>query len=636
MKRYLFFFLTILLASIVQAGEIDNGYRIVDWDYQAQVHEDNSWTVTEKLTVEYLEQRHGIYRYIPRLFVRHRNDQGDTAKFTYITYIYDIEVEGYEMTLDDANDEQENLIIRIGSEYETVTGQHTYVIRYKLLYPDDRYPSSDELFHTVLGPDCNTTIGRFSYQITFDKPLPPNLNIQVFSGEWASKSNKINITPNVRQNRISGTLTNIEPYNGITLQAELPEGFWQDTLKANRSLFDTFLIAFIILSAIVTWRYLSNKRKRPTMIIEYNAPEGISSAEVGVIIDDAADLSDLTSLIVWFASKGFLKIREFKKEDGYLKNDIELTKLKDLPFGAPAYQVIFFNIFFRNGKTILLSELGDEHKKISEALLALKNKFRGKYKLTKCHYSTLLAFIGAILAGGAAIGNSGSVCFYPDYDMIYAIPFWACPIFTIAFIRAGFSNYDMIKGKTWHFWINAIIIVASVISYGLFKTNHNPYDSLISEAILSAIIITGWVLTFFSNRIFSDTEYRKQQMALLLGFREFIQKSELPMLQALVDENPSYFYDVLPYAMVFGLSDKWQEQFRNIQMETPDWYETSNISNITPFMAADRLTNHITDSIHRSIEISSHDPDAGSSGGSYSSGGGFSGGGGGGGGVGSW
>ena len=42
----------------------------------------------------------------------------------------------------------------------------------------------------------------------------------------------------------------------------------------------------------------------------------------------------------------------------------------------------------------------------------------------------------------------------------------------------------------------------------------------------------------------------------LLGLRKFIEESELPRIRALAAENPEYFYDVLPYASVFGLEEE--------------------------------------------------------------------------------
>ena len=49
-------------------------------------------------------------------------------------------------------------------------------------------------------------------------------------------------------------------------------------------------------------------------------------------------------------------------------------------------------------------------------------------------------------------------------------------------------------------------------------------------------------------------------------------------------DNPEYFYNILPYAYVLGVSDKWMKKFEGITMEAPHWYYscllyTSNFKN---------------------------------------------------------
>ena len=40
----------------------------------------------------------------------------------------------------------------------------------------------------------------------------------------------------------------------------------------------------------------------------------------------------------------------------------------------------------------------------------------------------------------------------------------------------------------------------------------------------------------------------------------------------LIEEDPEYFFNILPYAMVFGLSDHWSKQFKALKIKPPSWY----------------------------------------------------------------
>ena len=121
----------------------------------------------------------------------------------------------------------------------------------------------------------------------------------------------------------------------------------------------------------------------------------------------------------------------------------------------------------------------------------------------------------------------------------------------------------------------------------------------------------------------------------ILGLRMFLVNAEQDRINTLVDENPDYFFNVLSYAYVLGVTDKWAKQFENVMMKKPGWYESSHMN--THFMPS-AFTRSFTNSVNSMRSTMSSRPSSSSSGsGGYSGGGGgFSGGGGGGGGGGSW
>lgn len=614
-------------------AETDNGYKIDSYAYTAKVHADKSWDITETISVTFLEERHGIFRHIPRRYVLSQNTNGGNATYTYQTKIKNVKVNGYEFTCQDAEDRQDNIVIKIGSENKVLSGQHKYTISYTIQYPEDRH-ATDALYFTMLGPDWNTEIGYYSFSIRFDKPLPREIPsmLHVFSGEWGSSDNKLGVNFYASSKEISGNVSNIAPGNGITIHAEMPKGYWEGGESVSCSPFMLCLALLAVCFIIVMGYLIFHRRKRPLMVLEYSAPDNISSAEVGVIIDNSADLSDLNSLIVWFASKGFLKIRETEDKKN---SDIELTKLRDLPKEAPKYQQLFWKVFFEKQDKVLLSELGDRHELLSKALRALANHFHGKTSLTHTHWPTVIAFILYLIMGVGTFMTSSQVTSFEEAPTLFGIFLWAVPVFLAAVIRMYLSNYDMINKLTSRlaqYIIILLIGVASVAIYRIFMWS--PNDTFMPFPVAACVILSGYIIAVFSGRMVRDSDYRKEKMSLLLGFKEFIEKSELPMLQQQVDENPSYFFDVLPYAMVFDLTNKWQKKFKEIDIQAPDWYESASPNHqINGLMAANSISHAMSHSISHAINIASHDPNVG---GSHGGGGGFSGGGGGGGGGGSW
>ena len=113
-----------------------------------------------------------------------------------------------------------------------------------------------------------------------------------------------------------------------------------------------------------------------------------------------------------------------------------------------------------------------------------------------------------------------------------------------------------------------------------------------------------------------------------LGFKEYIKTAERYRVK--FQEQQNLFEKFLPYAMVFGLADKWAKAFEGIIKESPDWYDSANNNVFTPIILANSLGNLSS----QTSAVSS--PPSSSSSSSGFGGGGFSGGGGGGGGGGSW
>ena len=108
------------------------------------------------------------------------------------------------------------------------------------------------------------------------------------------------------------------------------------------------------------------------------------------------------------------------------------------------------------------------------------------------------------------------------------------------------------------------------------------------------------------------------------GFKNFLETAEKDKLEALVMENPQYFYEILPYTYVLDVSDTWMKKFESITLEPPTWY-SGHYSTFDVVMFHHFMNTTMT----TATSSMTSQPSSGS-------GGGFSGGGSGGGGGGSW
>ena len=66
----------------------------------------------------------------------------------------------------------------------------------------------------------------------------------------------------------------------------------------------------------------------------------------------------------------------------------------------------------------------------------------------------------------------------------------------------------------------------------------------------------------------------------MLCFRNYLITAEKNELEALVLDDPDYFYNILPYTYALGISEKWINNFEknnvsNIDINALDYYESN-------------------------------------------------------------
>jgi hypothetical protein len=143
-----------------------------------------------------------------------------------------------------------------------------------------------------------------------------------------------------------------------------------------------------------------------------------------------------------------------------------------------------------------------------------------------------------------------------------------------------------------------------------------------------AVIVGGIVTLVLASRMPARTAEGTAMVRRVRGFRRVIETAETHMARWAEEEN--VFTRFLPYAVVFGLTEKWAKAFEQLGIEpdTSSWYAGQHA--FTGVAFADAIDGF---AVTTGGTLASTPASSGSSG---FGGGGFSGGGGGGGGGGSW
>lgn len=183
-------------------------------------------------------------------------------------------------------------------------------------------------------------------------------------------------------------------------------------------------------------------------------------------------------------------------------------------------------------------------------------------------------------------------------------------------------------------WVISVLSAAASI---FIATRIIDGTERIFAALIGVVIaLISFGISFLIRR---RTDKGHEMLQKIKGFKDFLETAEKERLEMLVEDDPAYYYDILPYAYVLGVSDVWTKNFEGIATPPPSWYDSPTtferwaLYNYVNNML--RTTTISATSVAQSVS-GGRSSGGGISGGGGFSGGGFSGGGFGGGGGGRW
>lgn len=580
-----FLFVTLIISAPVHAmaPEIINKF-----DAHIVIQKNSTISVVESITYDFGDtQKHGIFRDIPLT-----SAQGPNISIT-VRSVRDELGNSYTYTTSISNSVYH---VKIGDPDILLSGVKTYVITYDVRGGMRAFEDHDELYWNVTGDKWLVGIQSATASVILPDAAITNPQTGCFTGYAGSTATNC-IGRNLQGSVMFATNQSLGPGQGLTIVVGFPRGYVtipayteSSSTSSDFGFFGGFFLAvFVFIVVIVSYlvRLISSKKKpKPviprelrgkSIITEYNPPNKLLPIEVGTILDRRVDITDISSVIMDLAVRGYLKIRyvtipvKFWKD----KKDFELVRLKDgLDLIHPGDKLIF-GFLFSGRDSVLVSKLANQ-----------KTAFQ--------------AVIKSIIKGTEDKLDSDG---YFDESAKHRTEKLGKIVF--AGTIAMFVSYFILK-----------IVRGNIFGVILF--------------VVSAVgtTITGGYMGMLKNKL---SPQGFTTLEKILGFREFLdltEKDKLALLNAPALE-PETFEKFLPYAMVLGVEEQWAKKFEGIYAHTPAWFEDTTSS--TAFSTV-WLTHNLSTfgtSFNNVYALTAPRSSSGFSGGS-------SGGGGGGGGGGSW
>ena len=612
--------LLVIAAALLLTGApaaADEGWVVDRFAADIEIQRDGRLLIAEAIDVDFqrLNDRHGIFRVIP---VRYRWEPDPT-----MVRVYDISVQSvrdangrswnYETSQDGAN-----YRIKIGSADHIVVGKQTYRITYTVRGALNPFPDHAELFWNVNGGEW--PVPMRSVSATVHNSFDAFTRVTCYEGPLGStKPCQTSFTPQRASFSATTALPAGEQLTVVTAlrlgAVDVPAPSLQ---RRDREVYEYFdltpwtmgatLLAMLGGLGLVAWRWWTagrDERERETIVAEYEPPEKLRPAQVGLLIDEHADTKDVTATIVDLAVRGYLTITELPPTGIFGKKDWQLTRITGKADPAtlqPYERTIWDGLFGRGGMdatqekvVALVQQIGDRFS-AGPAIRAALEKTQmptEEVKLSdlKEHFYTTLA-----KAQRELYADSVAEKWFPADPQRVRQIYGA--LGCLAIVVAG----------------SLVFVLGAALGAGLVGLG----------AIVPAVALLG-----VASRMPRKTKAGAELLRRTLGFRHYMEVAETERQRFAEREN--IFSTYLPYAIVFGCVEKWARAFSDIDAvkATSSWYTGSSLG----AFSASELSNNLSSFSNQVSSTIASTP--GGSGGSGFSGGG-SGGGGGGGGGGSW
>ena len=584
------------------------------------VRENGQYDFTHTLDVTFLSPYFGLFVNIPQAYTMTWEIDNQSVVREYLFPLTNIQILNSPGQIERF---REGVQLRLGEEGVFISGPKTFIYSYTMNTRDLRLDGRQRFYINLIGSEWEIPTEKVTFNIEFENSIV-GLSPRFYAGRANTNTSvtpQLTITPN----SITGTFNQfLNPFEAFTIDMTLPRGFFDFPPRSDYTYIALLVAIFLTIALVLTYR--KHGVDDPiTEVVGWAPPQGLSSAMVGYVFDGFVDTKDVLSLIIFWASHGYMTIEEVDK------NTVKFTKLKDLDTGIKAEKMLF-NDLFRNRDHVTTTQL---KYKFAESISAAQSNIAAHFKhnpKTRLYsqqsvfFQYLFAFLSSIplaLALGISVFQT---------TLSFEAVVFAGIIFVFSLILHSINivlrrRSVSLKPISRLVFSIMILLAGAIISFIVFLGVSRHEGSLIIINMIGVLFIFS---LWLNHRMDKRSAQGNAWIGEILGFRNFIEVAEKARLEMLVRENPAYFYHILPFAYVLNVSDVWSKQFESIAIDAPSWYIGPSYTNSYVMM---RSLNRTLSTMSQTMTVPA--PSKGKGGGGFG-GGGFSGGGFGGGGGGGW
>ena len=537
-------------APLSAAGVQGGAFEVTNYDFTAEVGKDHTYSVEEKISVNIPDQLQSVEFAIP------------SGNFR----IGDIQVED---ALYEARTASEASKVRITDPEKLTKGEHVYTIKYRIREYRDHDSAKDMFYFNVLLPEWRQPIGQVAINVSFPEDFPFD-DMQCYAGQFGVQdvNNKITFKADGDAHAVSVTGEKIPENFGITLKAQLPDGYWEKTLDGSWSITAiTLIMTGLLLILLIMW-IIGGRDPRVKKETVTRPVAELSPVELGYIFNSEVRTRDVLHLLLQFAQKGYLTISEYEpKRFRLIRGKAPVNEEK---MYRSAFRILFEDVY--KNRPLEMDKIGPRVEKIRASITDdVAAGFSTSESSPFTPISRAFRAAGAALLG-IGLGLSAMFSYYYNYktpNYIEAVLVAAAGAAAALLLCKTIDDRDSSSAESRRYAeMLSVMIFALPVIYTAFRVVINtgkPY------AVIPLIIASG-----IAGFLIIIMRARGQENAMIVSkvrrLRHFISH---PTPKEVLENHladSDYYYDMLIYALAFGAEEAWAISFLTLDVPEPEWY----------------------------------------------------------------
>ena len=304
------------------------------------------------------------------------------------------------------------------------------------------------------------------------------------------------------------------------------------------------IVPMSICAALALLYWIIFMRTLPVFRQDRSLPiEGLTAGDLGSRLTAAG--VDLTMMVFTWAQLGYLRIRVDRK------GRVILEKRMDMGNERTDFEIKTFRSLFAKGDFV--DATGGQYARlcryVSETISGVKEMYAKRagntaiFRILGCGISV---FCGICFAMN--IGKS---------DIIHTM-------LSILFVIFGVVTAWGIQGGMYKIHVRGKIplYVGSVCSLVWIGLGIVSGQWIMGLVVVAGQYLIGLLAAYGGRR----SDLGKYNASQILGLRHYLKKLDTKKLERLLENNPDYFFDMLPLAIALGVDGKFAKAFGNMRM----------------------------------------------------------------------